>query len=417
MPRRSQVYLHVGAMKTGTTYLQGLVFANRDRLAEAGLGVPGDIWPRQVRGVQDVLRLNRRDSHIRRDSRGAWQDLLDEMRTGTSPRWLISMEFLSFAERLGVRRVMDSLSWADVSVILTVRDMTAVLPSLWQTLVHNGATFSWPDYLDAIPSPGVPVVTPPHLPGRGRTSFHRHQNVARMLRRWRRHAPEGALHVVTVPADGGDQLWPRFASVLGVDPGLATEPPRASNPSLGYASTDLLRRVNQHLGRLPASEYNWTVKEPVAIRRLAPRADLEPRTPLTRPAYDLALGWNASVHAAVAETGAVVTGDLADLPATAAPERTALPAEATAPSEEAVLDAAVVAARGLTRVTRRRVRQLRRAGAPGAAAGWPPPRARRQRWLESQDPVDAASSDLADQAREAAAMLRRVREQRRRTED
>ena len=399
-------------MKTGTTYLQGLVYANRDRLAEAGLGVPGDIWPRQVRGVPDVLRLNRRDSHIRRDSRGAWEHLLDEMRSGSSPRWLISMEFLSFAERRGVRRVMESLSWADVSVILTVRDMTAVLPSLWQTLVHNGATFSWPDYLDAIPDPGVPLVTPPHLPGRSRTSFHRHQNIARMLHRWRSLTPEGGLHVVTVPPDGSDLLWRRFASVVGVDPELATVPPRATNPSLGYASTDLLRRVNDHMGRLPASEYNWTVKEPVAIRRLAPRAHLEPRTPLTRTAYDLGVAWNASAREAVAETGALVTGDLDDLPATVSTVRDALPAEATAPSQKQMLDAAMVAARGLTRVTRRRARQLQRAGAAGAAAGWPPARARRQRWLGADDPVDAAARDLAEQAREAAAMLRKVREQR-----
>src|SRR3954471_23115454 len=383
MRRRPQVFLHVGAMKTGTTYLQQLVFANREPLADAGLGVPGDIWPRQVRGVQDILRLNRRDAHIRRDSRGAWQHLLDEMRSGSSPRWLISMEFLSFAERRGVRRVLDSLSWADVSVVLTVRDMSAVLPSLWQTLVHNGATFSWPDYLEAVPDPGVPLVTPPHLPGRGRTSFHRHQNVARMLRRWGPLTREGGLHVVTVPTDGRDLLWRRFASVVGVDPALATEPPRATNPSLGYASTDLLRRVNERLGRLPASENTGPVREPVPIRRLAPRAHLEPRTPLTQPAYDLGLGWNASVREAVAETGAVVTGDLDDLPAAASSVRDRLPAEATPPTEREMLDAAVVAARGLTRVSRRRTRQLSKAGESVRAAGWPPPTARRHRRMES----------------------------------
>src|SRR3954469_8525184 len=181
MPRRAQVFLHVGAMKTGTTYLQQLVFANRDRLREAGLGAPGEIWPRQVRGVQDVLRLNRLDAHIRRDARGAWHELVDEMRGDPGLRWLVSMEFLSFAERLGVRRVMRSLSWADVSVILTVRDMAATLPSQWQTMGHNGEGFSGPDYLSALPEPGVPVFTLPHLRGGRRINFHRNQNIPRML--------------------------------------------------------------------------------------------------------------------------------------------------------------------------------------------------------------------------------------------
>src|SRR3954454_11663743 len=195
MRRRPQVFLHVGAMKTGTTYLQQLVFANREPLADAGLGLPGDIWPRQVRGVQDVLRLNRRDAHIQRDSRGVWQDLVDEMRGGASPRWLISMEFLSFAERRGVRRVMESLSFADVSVILTVRDMAAVLPSLWQTTGHNGEGLSWPAFVEAVPAPGVPVVLTPG--DDARNGFHRQQTIARMLQRWHQHTSEGALHVVT----------------------------------------------------------------------------------------------------------------------------------------------------------------------------------------------------------------------------
>ena len=74
MAARPVVYLHIGAMKTGTTYLQQLVYANRKSLRGAGLVLPGSNWGRQVRGVQDVMRLGRRDPHIRRQSRGAWQE-------------------------------------------------------------------------------------------------------------------------------------------------------------------------------------------------------------------------------------------------------------------------------------------------------------------------------------------------------
>jgi hypothetical protein len=314
---------------------------------------------------------------------------------------------------------MRSLSWADVSVILTVRDMAATLPSQWQTMVHNGGKFSWPDYLAALPEPGVPVFTLPHLPGGRRINFHRNQNIPRMLQRWSSAIGDGSLHVVTVPRSGAepDLLWRRFADVLDVDPSLATEPPPMTNPSLGYASSDLVRRLNAHLGRLPPSEYNWTVKEPVALRQLAPRAAVEERATVTRAAYDLALSWNALTRSAVSEARASVSGDLDDLPVTPDDDyRAGLPSEPRPPSDRALLDAAAVAGQGLSRVMRRRSRQLKALGVAPDTQRRPQVRRRRRQWRAADDPVDAASRDLADQAKEAALLLRRLRAERRRSE-
>ena len=43
---RPVLWLHVGPMKTGTTYLQQLLFADRDALGRAGLHLPGEEWSR-----------------------------------------------------------------------------------------------------------------------------------------------------------------------------------------------------------------------------------------------------------------------------------------------------------------------------------------------------------------------------------
>ena len=47
------VYLHIGVPKTGTTYLQGFLFANREALAKRGLLVAahsrGDARPTSAR--------------------------------------------------------------------------------------------------------------------------------------------------------------------------------------------------------------------------------------------------------------------------------------------------------------------------------------------------------------------------------
>jgi hypothetical protein len=422
MPLRSDtgrpiVYLHIGAMKTGTTYLQELVYANRDQLAGAGLVLPGETWGRQVRGVQDVMRLGRRDPHIRRMSRGAWQELLDQALSSPDNVSLISVEFLSFAGRRTARHVMSTLEGADVRVILTVRDMASSLPSQWQTLVHNDGKRSWEEFLAAMPEP---TYRPLPFVGRMRPlvgEFHRTQNIARILSAWAPNLAPGALHVVTVPRKRGrpDELWQRFASVLGVDPGVVTQAPEDTNPSLGHASSELIRRLNLRLGRMPQSEYNWTVKEPVALEVLSRRAPREGKAQLTRPAYDLALRWNVLTREAIARAGATLTGDLDDLPTTPDRElRASLPVVPGTPGAADMLDAAEEAAATFARHAKRRSRKLARAGVTVELTERPAPDALRPVWESAGDPVDAAARELADRAREDAQLLRRIRAERHR---
>ena len=416
--RRPVVYLHVGAMKTGTTYLQQLMYANRDELRDAGVLLPGATWGRQVRGVQDVMRLGRTDPFVRRQSRGVWSELLGEVFDAPELTSVISVEFLSFAGRHGVRRVMESLSEADVRVVLTVRDMAGTLPSQWQTLVHNGAKFSWARYLDRVPEPVVQPLVMPRLANNPAAQFNRTLNIPRMLTRWQAAVPEGSLHVVTVPTRRAKpgELWNRFASVLGVDPAAAAEPPAETNPSLGYASTELVRQVNKRIGRLPQSEYNWTVKEIIALDVLVTRAQHEGRAELSRPAYERALAWNRLTRDTIESTGAAVTGDLDDLPVRADPDLMGRLPEVPVPADEdAMMEAAVLAADALRALIRRRVRKLERAGVGVEVPALRSPEKLAADWAAAADPVGTAAGDLASAAREAAMMLRRIREERRRS--
>ena len=417
---RPIVYLHIGAMKTGTTYLQQLMYANREQLAAAGLVVPGETWGRQVRGVQDVMHLGRTDRHIRRMSQGAWQELLDQALSAPDNVSVISVEFLSFAGRRKARQVMRTLESADVRVVLTVRDMASSLPSQWQTLVHNNGTSSWPEFLDAMPEP---TARPMPFIGRLRPladEFHRTQNIARMLKVWGPLVAPGALHVVTVPRSRTrpDELWQRFATVIGVDPTAVTQPPEGTNPSLGHASSELVRRLNLRLGRLSQSEYNWTVKEPVAIEVLALRAREEGKAQLPRGAYLKAMRWNVLTRWAIEESGAVVTGDLEDLPTVPDPDlKASLPELPDEPGTAAILDAAEEAAAAFARHARRRSRKLSRAGVDVQLDERQAVDELRPVWEAAEDPVDAAAVELADRAMEDAVLLRRIRDERARGAD
>jgi hypothetical protein len=418
--RQPRVFVHIGAMKTGTTYLQQLMVRNRDSLAEHGLLLPGESWAEQARAAHDVLRL-RRGRRRRPPSEGMWDRLAGEMLAHEGGASVFSVEFLSFAGRPAVRRLLAGLPGAEVHVVLTVRDAGVVLPGLWQTHASNGGTASWPAFARGARAGAGRGPLALGL-GQGARMFRNGLDVPRFLRVWGSAVPPDRLHVVTVPPPGSPQplVWQRFASVLGVDPGAAPLPPRHHNPSLGYASADLLRRVNARLGRLPRSDYDPTIKLYLARDVLAARAGEEERPGLDEATAVLAGRWNRRVRDAVEHSRAAVTGDLADLPgqvrATAAGPL-GLPAAAQS------LGAAAVAVQALRELVHKRSRKLRRRGADvrvtaeAAAAGSPyrsedgdapGPAATRERWLSQADPVAAAVDDVTALTRQAMELHRQL---------
>ncbi len=56
MARR--VFFHVGTLKTGTTYLQRVMWENRDRLREAGTLFAGEYYHDRVWATQTVREMH-----------------------------------------------------------------------------------------------------------------------------------------------------------------------------------------------------------------------------------------------------------------------------------------------------------------------------------------------------------------------
>jgi hypothetical protein len=396
---RPVVFLHIGTMKTGTTFLQHLMIANKENLASAGYLFPGEAWNRQVRAVQEVLGQTQDDPRVKAESAGAWGDLTEEMRSHTGVASVVSMEFLSFAGYRGARRVIRSLQGADVHIVLTVRDAAGTIPAQWQTSVHNGATVGWPQFEAGVRRASAPAgpLWGRYARDQGLRVFLRAQDVAHMLRLWGRLVPPDRLHVVTVPTSGSDPrlLWRRFAQVLDVDPAVCPEEPRQVNESLGYASSELLRRVNHELGPLQYTAYNQTVKHPLALRILSRRAKDESKARIDRETYEFALEWNRRTREAIKRSGAVLAGDLDDLPTTPRPEvASSLDGSQPAPSDQELLASARAAVQGMKKVIRRRRRRLRRWGhapAPGELTA----SVSMESWAEAEDPVAAAVRDVA----------------------
>ena len=399
--RTPVIYLHVGAMKTGTSYLQQLMVDNKDALLKQGVLFPGE-HPRstQVVAVRDVLGL-RTDEEIRERVNGAWARLRAEMLAYEGRASVVSMEFLSFATRAKAAAVVRSLRGAEVHVILTVRDASRVIPAQWQETTQNRGTTSWPDYVAAI------------LAGRdgknvGWRAFQRAMDIMRMLDAWGAAVPEERLHVVLVPAPGAppEELWTRFASVIGVDPASCTPPAAQRNTSLGYASADLMRRVNTGLKDLGMQSYSKTVKSYLCKQVLSGRTG-EPKVTTDRVLSEFALDWNRTMTDAIASSGAHVVGEPDDLDV--------VPSQASGlslPPEELVLDAARDAVLGLQNLIETRTTKLdaARLESPGVVEPAPgAPAVDLDSWNATDDPIDAAVADVIALVRHAVDLRARLR--------
>jgi len=410
---RPTVYLHIGAMKTGTTFLQKFMFANQDNLGAAGVLVAGDSTHEQALAVRDILHgPTIADPEIRAKCEGRWGSLRGEMLAHRGPS-LFSMEFLSFANHERAARVVGSLRDADVHVVLTVRDARRALPAQWQTLCRNGGTLPWAQFLRAAERV---IQDGSSARGAGARAFQRTQGIPRMIQTWAPLVPAGHLHVITVPPPGSDpgELWRRFASVVGVAPEVATTTTTTVNPSIGQASAELMRRVNvrlQRRGEVRMTDYARVMKVHVA-RALAARADSEERAVLDRGTMRTAGDWNSQVHQAAEAAGAHVVGSRDDLP-TAFPADllAAAPVELTTPRRREILGAAAAARDALLNlreVYRAELGEPRGASRDDAGPHRGDPPTRPSRWREQRPPVTAAVDEVTELVAHALELRRRV---------
>jgi hypothetical protein len=301
------VYLHIGLHKTGTTYLQNVLRANRAQIRRQQVeftGGPGE--PVQALAVWDLQGRRPRGSDDRRIA-GMWNALVDHVNSSGLPRALISEERLSLATLGQARKVVDAFGESEVHVIVTARDLGRVAVSAWQEAIKNDTAWTWQQFADAIKDPANEARNPAR-------SFWLRQDLEKICEVWESVVPVERIHVVTVPLPGSppELLLQRFASVVGLDASRLTEEPPWNNETVGVAATEVLRQVNRRMdGRLNQRQYDKVVKHtlvPMMARRTEPvRFSLPPDE----------LGWvNARAEhtiATLAGRGYHVVGDLDEL--------------------------------------------------------------------------------------------------------
>ncbi len=255
-----RVYFHVGLPKTGTTYLQTILWDNKAELRAQGVLLPG-FGPRQHLWASGAVREEPDLAKRHPDAPRAWEVLVDQVNAwpGTA---VISHEFFAAASPEQVARAVAALGDAEVHVVLTARDTLSLVTARWQEHVKNGAT---------TPIDGYPLSeeTSPQDAWDWGTL-----DVADVLRRWSTAVPDERVHVLTLPkpSEPRETLWLRFAELLGIDPGRCDASGSEANESLGVVEVELLRRVNAELEdfRRPVDRGVW-IRGYLAQGKLVPR--------------------------------------------------------------------------------------------------------------------------------------------------
>ena len=340
LPRpRPKVFLHIGEPKTGTTFLQQVLWRNRSELAAQGVVLPGHHPQDHYRASQDLRGVPKLADDPAASWTGEWEILARQAQQAPQVA-VISHELFSAADADQADRAIRSLLPAEVHVVVTVRDIATLLPAEWQETVKHRNARGWEDWLEDV------IDRESTAADRRQWWFWRVHDTLAILDIWSRLLPPGHVHVIVVPprGSGNEVLWQRFASLLGIDPGCVDLSRARPNSSLGLPEIEFLRQLNQALpAEVPDWFYMWNVKEPLAHRALAARPRGERLLlPASREAWARAAA--DSVAVALSDSKYDVIGDLDDLLPGPATEPPASPAGQPA---AAVLDAAVDGASAL----------------------------------------------------------------------
>jgi hypothetical protein len=345
------VHLHIGEPKTGTTYLQGMLFHHQNRLQNAGVLVPGRNLD-HIRAGHDVLgRSKTAGTHA---TEGAWEGLVEEIEASELPHAVISMEMLTRARDPQAARAVKAFSEStDVRVVITARQLSRLVPARWQESVQFRKSWTLDEYVAGV------FGNPRERDSGPAKHFWGLHDTPVTVRTWGKYIGVDDITVVTVPPSGSapDLLWTRFGDALGVD---LTEYPQAdsANASLGAASAELMRRLNDALADSDMGDADHAR----ICRRFLGKSVLphlkaqEPGIVLPTAFSDASRALSEQLVSELRESGVRVVGDLDEL------LTTDLASEAEPPTEGQVASAALAALAALVEQNAQLAQRTRRRG-------------------------------------------------------
>ncbi len=298
------VHLHIGAPKTGTTYVQDRLSLNVAELASHGVNYPGrllgDPSTFHFRAALDLLDQDWGGTPGHAD--GAWDAMVRKVRRQKG-KVVISHEILAPAPADQVARVMRDLAGSEIHLVYSARDLGRQLPAAWQESIKQGRRWTFRKFLDKTE--------------RGNAWFARAFDLPGVLGTWGKDLPPERIHVVTVPRRNSkdpDLLWRRFCQALDLDPAWAPRDSTKSNQSLGAAETQLIRKLNRRVGRQVrhSAQYDDLILQLLARERFSGKRR-STKVSLSPERYDWAEEQGQRWIEWIQDSGVDLIGDVSEL--------------------------------------------------------------------------------------------------------
>jgi glycosyltransferase involved in cell wall biosynthesis len=324
-----RLFLHIGAPKSGTTFLQTVLWNNRALLEADNVLLPGrDLFDYNL--AVTALRHPQPHTKLQHRAKATWRRLREEMDAWSGDA-IVTNEWFVRANAEQAARARRDLADAELHIVYTARAFVHQIPAAWQETLKLGRGRSMSDFIAGLDD------------DKAQWSWWA-LDPALALERWSADLPPDRVHVVTVPPPGSDPglLWTRLCSVLGIDPQRYDSTTAEANESLGAEAARLLERMGPDLrSAIGADDAPWTEQYRWIRRYLGHE--------LLVPLAGSRIGANpeqaAALHArsvaaahALGDAGYDIVGDLDDLRLADPPLRSRDPSSVT---DAEMLDVAV----------------------------------------------------------------------------
>ncbi|WP_020116350.1 hypothetical protein [Streptomyces canus] len=296
--------LHIGPHKTGTTAVQGALFAAKAQLPEHGVVFPA----RSRHPMEAALAACARPAMMgdTAPTEKHWTRLLEQIGATGAMTSVISSEFFADAEDDDtVARIVEQLGGDRSHVLVTLRPLVRIMPSQWQQYVQNGLRMGYEDWLTHMLRKA-----PYEQPNPTFWRRHRHD---RLVARWMRAVGPERITVLVVDDRDRGGLLRTFEQLLGLPENLLQPVPDAANRSLTLAETEMLRNLNKQFrgNGLPDELYSRLVRNGAVMHMKNACSPSPEDVKILTPkwAVEAAAGIGAEMARNIADTGVRMVGD------------------------------------------------------------------------------------------------------------
>ena len=294
--------LHIGPHKTGTTAVQSALWNARPELLAQGVRHVGRSRNPSA-AAQAVVARPSPYSVDQPPSIGRWRELVREIRRAKEPRVVVSSEYFAWATDDVMRRVAADLDVGRLHIVVTMRPLAQIIPSMWQQNVQQGTVTPFEDWVGDVLRDRA----------RGFWLLQRHDH---LVERWR--AVVGRERVTAVVVDDQDHgaVMRAFEGLLGLRNDTLVPERDLANRSLTRAEAEAVRAFNVAFNEsaLPRDLHARVMRFGAAqlMKQRVPAGD-EPAVTLPTWALDDVTAVEEEMVANLRASGVAVIGDLDSL--------------------------------------------------------------------------------------------------------